>query len=220
MVQFKFVSKVIKREAILSNINLKIEEGEFLYLTGPSDSGKSTLLKLIYGIFPPTSGQLIVMGKNMSRISSEGLCEIRRRIGLIMPEFGFLEDETVEENLSILLVNQGVPRKERKIRINHILNLVELTPKRNCPVSSLSTSQRQQVRLARALISNPVLILADEPTCGLDEKKEKLILEILVQENQQGKTILLASSLPEDIAINIARSRTLYLENGRIVEKR
>ena len=216
MINLKFVSKVAKNQAILSNINLKIEEGDFVYLTGPSDSGKTTLLKLIYGFFPPSSGQIVVMGKDIAKLSKGNLSELRKKIGLVMQDFGFLEKKTAEENLHLFL--SGLSKRERAVMIDLSLHLVELTPKRKLLVSSLSGSERQQLRLARCVALNPKLILADEPLLSLDEKKERLFLKILLDMNEKGTTVIFASSRPEDVLMNTIRKRMVRLSGGRIEE--
>jgi len=216
MINLKFVSKVAKNQAILSNINLKIEEGDFVYLTGPSDSGKTTLLKLIYGFFPPSSGQIVVMGKDIAKLSKGNLSDLRKKVGLVMQDFGFLEKKTAEENLHLFL--SGLSKRERAVMIDLSLHLVELTPKRKLLVSSLSGSERQQLRLARCVALNPKLILADEPLLSLDEKKERLFLKILLDMNEKGTTVIFASSRPEDVLMNTIRKRMVRLSGGRIEE--
>jgi cell division transport system ATP-binding protein len=216
MLNLKFVSRVIGNQAILSNINLKIEEGDFVYLTGPSDSGKTTLLKLIYGFFKPSSGQVVVMGKDIARLSKGNLSNLRKKIGLVMQDFGFLEKKTTEENLNLFL--SGLPARERAVMIDLSLHLVELTPKRKLIVSSLSGSERQQLRLARCVALNPKLILVDEPLLFLDERKEKLFLDTLLDYNEKGTTVIFASSRPEDVRMSIIRKRIVKLTGGRIEE--
>ncbi|MBU1598758.1 ABC transporter ATP-binding protein [bacterium] len=214
MINLKFVSKVVKNQAILSNINLKIEEGDFVYLTGPSDSGKTTLLKLIYGFFPPSGGQVIVMGRDIAKLSKGNLSEIRKKVGLVMQDFGFLEKKTTEENLHLFL--SGLSVRERAVMIDLALHLVELTPKRKLLVSSLSGSERQQLRWARCMALNPKLILADEPLLSLDEKKERLFLKILLDMNEKGTTVIFASSRPEDVLMSTIRKKMVRLSGGRI----
>ncbi|MBU1261979.1 ABC transporter ATP-binding protein [bacterium] len=214
MINLKFVSKVVRNQAILSNINLKIEEGDFVYLTGPSDSGKTTLLKLIYGFFPPSGGQVIVMGRDIAKLSKGNLSEIRKKVGLVMQDFGFLEKKTTEENLHLFL--SGLSVRERAVMIDLALHLVELTPKRKLLVSSLSGSERQQLRWARCMALNPKLILADEPLLSLDEKKERLFLKILLDMNEKGTTVIFASSRPEDVLMSTIRKKMVRLSGGRI----
>jgi|GEM_PF-2300169 len=209
MVQFRFVSYVYKDKAILSNINIKLERGEFVYLKGPSSSGKTTFLKLIYGFFKPTSGSLTVMGKNMKNISFDKLCAIRKKMGLIMDEFGFIPG-SVFKNLEVILSH--IPKEERRVRIDYALNLVELTRKRKEDVCLLSFSEKKRLSLVRAIITEPSIILADEPTTGCDSKKEGLIIDILKKMQENGSLIILASSRD----IPITQSRLIFLENGMI----
>ncbi|MEW6482255.1 MAG: ATP-binding cassette domain-containing protein [bacterium] len=210
MIQFKFVSYVHKHRAILSNINIKFEEGEFVYILGPSSSGKTTLLKLIAGVIKPTGGSLMVMGKNMKSLSSEKLSAIRKKMGLIMDEFGFVKG-SVEKNLEISLSN--FPREERRPMIDYALNLVELTRKRRDDISLLSLSEKKQISLIRAIITDPLVILADEPVCCCDKKKETLIIDILKKMQENGTLVILASTRD----IPIPGKREVRLEDGMLL---
>ncbi len=218
MIQFKFVSYIHKHKAILSNINIKFEQGEFVYLLGPSSSGKTTFLKLIYGFFKPTSGNLTVMGKNMGNISQDKLCIIRKKMGLIMDEFGFIPG-SVSKNLELILPH--ISKEERKARIDYALNLVELTRKRREDVSLLSQSEKKQISLIRAIITNPAIILADEPIFCCDEKKEALIIDILKKMQENGTLLILASSKDTPILLrdtSYSGRRVCMLEDGMIKE--
>ncbi|MEW6007799.1 MAG: ATP-binding cassette domain-containing protein [bacterium] len=209
MIQFKFVSYIHKHRAILSNINIKFEEGEFVYILGPSSSGKTTLLKLIAGVIKPTGGSLMVMGKNMKSLSSDKLSLIRKKMGLIMDEFGFVKG-SVEKNLEIILSN--FPKEERRPRIDYALNLVELTRKRRDDISLLSLSEKKQISLIRAIITDPLVILADEPVCCCDKKKEALIIDILKKMQENGTLVILASTRD----IPILGKREVRLEDGML----
>ncbi|MEW6103273.1 MAG: ATP-binding cassette domain-containing protein [bacterium] len=209
MVQFRFVSYVHKRRSILSNINIKFESGEFVYLLGPSSSGKTTFLKLIAGVIKPTGGNLMVMGKNMKSLSSDNLSAIRKKMGLIMDEFGFVKG-SVEKNLEISLSN--FPKEERRPRIDYALNLVELTRKRKDDISLLSLSEKKQISLVRAIITDPSIILADEPVCCCDKKKEELIIDILKKMQENGTLVILASTRDT----SIPGRRLIRLEDGMI----
>ncbi|MEW6679518.1 MAG: ATP-binding cassette domain-containing protein [bacterium] len=210
MIQFKFVSYVHKHRAILSNINIKFEEGEFVYILGPSSSGKTTLLKLIAGVIKPTGGSLMVMGKNMKSLSSDKLSAIRKKMGLIMDEFGFVKG-SVEKNLEISLSN--FPKEERRSMIDYALNLVELTRKRRDDISLLSLSEKKQISLIRAIITEPLVILADEPVCCCDKKKETLIIDILKKMQENGTLVILASTRD----IPIPGKREVRLEDGMLL---
>ncbi|HAW50001.1 TPA: hypothetical protein DCX16_03515 [bacterium] len=215
MIDFKFVSHAFRKNIVLSNINLHFDQGELVTIFGPSSSGKTTLLKLIHGFFPPSSGQLIVLGRNMNNISSSSLSAIRRKIGLVMDEFGFLEDRTLEENLEAIL--SYLPKYERKVRIDYILNVVELTPKRKEKVNFLSGSQRKQFALARAVIIDPAVVLFDEGLVGLDRKKEELFIDILNKVNENGSLVIITSSTQEKPSL-FPRRREIVLREGRIEE--
>ncbi|MBS5681594.1 MAG: ABC transporter ATP-binding protein [Clostridium sp.] len=176
----------------LKNINLKIEKGDFCSILGVSGSGKSTLLYILGCIDKQTEGIYKLDGEEVSKLSEKNLADIRnKKIGFVLQDFGLIEDETVTENILVPTLFNSI--KNVNIKLEEILNKLEIGDLRNKKVSMLSGGQRQRVAIARALITNPELILADEPTGSLDSITTIHIMNIFEQLNKEGKTIIIVT---------------------------
>ena len=176
----------------LKNINLKIEKGDFCSILGVSGSGKSTLLYILGCIDKQTEGIYKLDGEEVSKLSEKNLADIRnKKIGFVLQDFGLIEDETVTENILVPTLFNYI--KNVNIKLEEILNKLEIGDLRNKKVSMLSGGQRQRVAIARALITNPELILADEPTGSLDSITTIHIMNIFEQLNKEGKTIIIVT---------------------------
>lgn len=176
----------------LKNINLKIEKGDFCSILGVSGSGKSTLLYILGCIDKQTEGIYKLDGEEVSKLSEKNLADIRnKKIGFVLQDFGLIEDETVTENILVPTLFNSI--KNVNIKLEEILNKLEIGALRNKKVSMLSGGQRQRVAIARALITNPELILADEPTGSLDSITTIHIMNIFEQLNKEGKTIIIVT---------------------------
>lgn len=176
----------------LKNINLKIEKGDFCSILGVSGSGKSTLLYILGCIDKQTEGIYKLDGEEVSKLSEKNLADIRnKKIGFVLQDFGLIEDETVTENILVPTLFNSI--KNVNIKLEEILNKLEISDLRNKKVSMLSGGQRQRVAIARALITNPELILADEPTGSLDSITTIHIMNIFEQLNKEGKTIIIVT---------------------------
>ena len=176
----------------LKNINLKIEKGDFCSILGGSGSGKSTLLYILGCIDKQTEGIYKLDGEEVSKLSEKNLADIRnKKIGFVLQDFGLIEDETVTENILVPTLFNSI--KNVNIKLEEILNKLEIGDLRNKKVSMLSGGQRQRVAIARALITNPELILADEPTGSLDSITTIHIMNIFEQLNKEGKTIIIVT---------------------------
>lgn len=176
----------------LKNINLKIEKGDFCSILGVSGSGKSTLLYILGCIDKQTEGIYKLDGEEVSKLSEKRLADIRnKKIGFVLQDFGLIEDETVTENILVPTLFNSI--KNVNIKLEEILNKLEIGDLRNKKVSMLSGGQRQRVAIARALITNPELILADEPTGSLDSITTIHIMNIFEQLNKEGKTIIIVT---------------------------
>lgn len=176
----------------LKNINLKIEKGDFCSILGVSGSGKSTLLYILGCIDKQTEGIYKLDGEEVSKLSEKNLADIRnKKIGFVLQDFGLIEDETVTENILVPTLFNSI--KNMNIKLEEILNKLEIGDLRNKKVSMLSGGQRQRVAIARALITNPELILADEPTGSLDSITTIHIMNIFEQLNKEGKTIIIVT---------------------------
>ncbi|MES9992100.1 MAG: cell division ATP-binding protein FtsE [Candidatus Thiodiazotropha sp.] len=199
----------------LSNVSLRIEAEEVVFLTGHSGAGKSTLLKLIGLLERPSNGQLHVNERNLSRLKKSQIPYHRRDVGMIFQDHRLLHDRTVFDNVALPLVVAGVGHKEIGRRVRAALDKVGLLHKERSGPITLSGGEQQRVGIARAVVSKPPLVLADEPTGNLDPALSEEIMELFMQFNQVGVTLLIAS---HDIdLINRMQKRILTLNKGQLV---
>jgi putative ABC transport system ATP-binding protein len=199
----------------LRGVNLAISDGEFTALVGPSGSGKTTLLQLIGCLDQPTTGQVLINGKDVSRLNRSQRADVRREsIGFIFQFFALIPTLTAYENIEMPLLLTGVGAAERKQRVNHLLEAVDLVERAHHKPDQLSGGQQQRVAIARALATRPSLILADEPTANLDTTNGKQVMEIMTRLNQEtGVTFVFATHDPR--VIQYAR-RIVTLQDGLI----
>ncbi len=215
MVQFFNVSKAYQRDLnALSDINLKVAKGEFVYLTGPSGAGKSTLLKLLYCAERPTRGQILVNGRNITRFGSSRIPLLRRNLGIVFQDFKLLTRRTVYENVSFPLEVQGRKRFEISKKVYQTLKNVGLEHRLNHYPLQLSGGEQQRVAVARALVVDPLVLLADEPTGNLDPEVTLDIMELFKGANARGTTILMATH--DRGLIHQFPRRVITLEAGQI----
>ncbi len=199
----------------LSNINLHIEHGEMVFLTGHSGAGKSTLLKLIGLLERCTSGQVLVSGRNLSRLRSSQIPYHRREVGMIFQDYRLLQNRTVFDNVAMPLVACGVGYAEIGRRVRAALDKIGLLKKEKAYPITLSGGEQQRVGIARAVVNRPPLVLADEPTGNLDPELSRDIMHLFEQFNQVGVTLLIAS---HDLdLISSMNHRILTLSKGRLV---
>lgn len=200
----------------LAGLDLECEAGSFLALMGPSGSGKTTLLNLLAGIDRPTSGELSVDGQDIARLSHAALADWRAAtIGYVFQLYNLVPVLTAYENVELPLLLHDLGRRERHQRVALALELVGLADRHDHYPRQLSGGQEQRVSIARAIVTDPKLILADEPTGDLDKRSGEAILELLAKLNRElGKTFVMVTHDPE--ATRVA-SRTLHLEDGRLV---
>ena len=200
----------------LRDINLKIEEGEFLCIMGESGSGKSTLLNMIGLLDVPTNGSLYFIGEDISTASSRKRAFLRRNnIGFVFQSFNLIDELTVFENIELPLIYQKTPPAERQRRVERVMEKLQIAHKRNYFPNQISGGQQQRVAVARAVIGRPKLILADEPTGNLDSVRGQEVLELLVQLNEMGTTIVMVTH--SQSATDYC-TRTLHLFDGQIVK--
>jgi cell division transport system ATP-binding protein len=179
---------------ILNDINLEIKEGEFVYLIGRSGSGKSSLLKTLYADLPAKSGMFNIVGFNLNEIKRKDIPMLRRKIGIVFQDFQLLYDRNVEQNLSFVLKATGWEDETKiKRRIDAVLQLVRLKDKRLSMPHQLSGGEQQSIAIARALLNNPSVILADEPTGNLDPETTNDVMKLLTEICDTGTTVLMAT---------------------------
>lgn len=201
--------------SILSGASLLMGTGEFLYLIGPSGSGKTTVLKLIYMDLRPKKGVVAIGEFNSQFMKERYIPMLRRKLGIIFQDFRLLTDRTIEENLSFVLYSVNSPKKEIKKKIFNALSLVGLSHRRNSYPSELSGGEQQRVVIARAIINNPILILADEPTGNLDPETSRQIMDILRDINARGTAVLVATHNYE--LVKKFPARVVKLQNEKFI---
>lgn len=221
MIQFKNVCKEFSDgHKVLNNINLLIENGEFVFLVGSSGAGKSTLIKLLLKETEPTSGTIIVDDKDITKYKRRDIPFHRRSIGVVFQDFRLLQEKTVYENVAFAMEVIEAPPKEIRRQVPIVLSMVGLSKKASLYPHQLSGGEQQRVSLARAMVNSPSLLIADEPTGNLDPEMSWDIMKILSEINQRGTTILMATHA-RDI-VDGMKKRVVAIENGTIVrdEKR
>ena len=200
----------------LKGISFKLKEGELTAIMGPSGSGKTTLMDILGCLSRPSGGLYLFQGEEVNRLSERKLAEIRNsHLGFVFQSFNLLPRETVLSNVELPLIYKGVSRGERKKRGIEILFSLGLKDKLNNLPNQLSGGEQQRVAIGRALINNPYLILADEPTGNLDRKTGENILKIFVDFNRKGKTIVV---ITHDPFVASYCSRIIHLEDGKIIK--
>ena len=199
----------------LESVTLAIEKGEFVFIVGPSGAGKSTLIKLLYREETPSTGQVVVLGKDLTKIRRREIPFLRRRIGVVFQDFKLLEDKTVGENISFALEVTGTPTREIKKRVAQVLNLVGLKDRRDAYPNELSGGEQQRIAIARALVRNPDVLLVDEPSGNLDPKTAHEIFSLLERANMYGTTVVVATHAQD--MVNLLKKRVIELRNGTVV---
>ena len=200
--------------AALADVSLQIDAGEFVAVMGPSGCGKSTLLNVVGMIDSPSSGEYLFCGEDVARWPESRLVELRKRnLGFIFQSFNLIEDLTVYENIELPLLYQNASRVHRKARVREVLELVNLLPRAKHKPAQLSGGQQQRVAVARAVVTDPKLILADEPTGNLDSRNGEEVMGMLDILNQQGATVLMVTHSHEHAA---RAQRIVGMVDGRI----
>jgi len=215
MIQLTNVSKTYPNGArALIDVNLKIDKGEFVFLVGPSGAGKSTLIKLFYRDEIPTRGQVQINGKNLVRMKEREVPYLRRSIGVVFQDFKLLPNKTVFENVAFALEVIGVSKSEVKVRTCATIELVGLAGKENSFPNELSGGEQQRVCVARAVINNPALLVADEPTGNLDPDTAWEIMDLLFSINKRGTTVVMGTHARA--IVDKMQKRVIAIENGRV----
>ena len=216
MIELREVTKEYsKGVAALNGINLKIEQGEFVFIVGDSGSGKSTLIKLIMKELEPTSGTIIVNGHNLNRMKHRKIPMYRRGIGVVFQDFRLLKDRNIYENIAFAQRVTETPSRVIKKKVPAALSLVGLAQKYKSYPRELSGGEQQRVALARALVNKPEILLADEPTGNLDPKNSWEIMRLLEDVNKKGTTVVVVTHNKE--IVNMMKKRVVTLKHGEII---
>ncbi len=217
MIKFENVTKVYSKSdrPALDNVSLEVEKGEFVFLVGLSGSGKSTFLRLVLREEKPTSGKIHVAGKDLTTLSNWKVPELRRQVGTVFQDFRLLPNKTVSENVAFTLHVLGFSRKEIAREVPEVLELVGLEDKGDRKPGELSGGEQQRVAIARAYVSNPAILIADEPTGNLDPATSVGIMKLLDRINREGTTVVMATH--DAGIVDQMRKRVIELDAGHVV---
>ena len=216
MITFDNVSmQYDSKHTALRNINIKIDKGEFVFIVGPSGAGKSTFVKMLTHELTPASGKVIVDGVDITNLNRSEVPYYRRKLGIVFQDFRLLQEKTVFENIAFVLRVKGTKSKEIKERVAKVLSLVGLKNKANDYPSKLSGGEQQRIAIARALVNQPLLLIADEPTGNLDPVISEEIMELFNHINHMGTTIIMVTHNKE--LVNSMHKRVVSIEDGLIV---
>lgn len=217
MIHLENVSKQYKGSLkALKNVSLNIDEGEFVYIIGPTGSGKSTLIKLLNGEEIPDEGVVEVAGVNVGKLKHHKVPKYRRNLGVVFQDFRLLPSLTVFENIAFAMECLGEKRTDIRKRVREVLELVSLTDKAKSFPHELSGGQQQRVVIGRAIVNKPKVLIADEPTGNLDPEMSKEIMELLQKINEQEKTTIVMVT-HDSTLVNKYKKRTIAIEEGFIV---
>lgn len=216
IIQMLNVSKVYENGVTaLNDITMNIKKGEFVFFIGQSGAGKTTLIRLLFREELPTSGQIVVGGRSIVRLSRRDVAVLRRNIGVIFQDFRLLPDQTVFDNVAFAMRVTECTKSEIALRVPEVLEMVGLSQKSSAMPNELSGGEQQRVAVARAIVNKPMMIFADEPTGNLDPENSWELMKLLYRINQEGTTVLMATHA-RDI-VNLMKKRVLTLEHGKIV---
>ncbi|MBU3896017.1 cell division ATP-binding protein FtsE [Patescibacteria group bacterium] len=215
MIKFKNVSRAYSSTPVLDDISFEIQDGEFVSIVGRSGAGKSTLVKLLLGIETPSSGEIIIDGCNVSQLKPIELSQLRQKIGVVYQDYRLLQNKTVYENVAYVMQVQGKNEERIKEEAEKVLEITGLSDKADNFPDQLSGGEQQRLAVARAIINQPDVVIADEPTGNLDPYNTYEVISLLVKINTLGKTVILASHDKE--VINKLKKRVITLDGGKVI---
>ena len=216
MIKLKDINKVYKKNIVaLDSINLEINQGEFVFVIGESGAGKSTLLKIMLKEENPTKGHIFMFGEDVTKIRARRIPMLRKQIGVVFQDFRLLENKTVYGNLQYAMEILGFSRKHIKNKIPELLEVVNLSGREKAYPHELSGGEQQRVSIARALIVDPKLLIADEPTGNLDPITSWEIVNALEAINEKGTTVIMITH--EKDIVDKLKKRVVHLKNGKII---
>jgi cell division transport system ATP-binding protein len=209
------ISKIYDNGCVaLSDVTVDIPKGDFVFVVGPSGAGKSTFIKLLFREELPTKGKLIVNGRNVGELQSAEVPYLRRNLGIIFQDYRLLPNKTVYENVAFAMQVIEASRREIKRRVIHVLDLVGLRHKAGSFPGELSGGEQQRIAIARAIVNNPVVVIADEPTGNLDPETSWEIMKIFSRINKGGTTIVMATH--DKTVVDAMKKRVIAIESGNV----
>jgi cell division transport system ATP-binding protein len=215
MIQLFRVSKVYPpNNPALMDIHLHVERGEFVFVNGPSGAGKSTLLRLLFREEEASEGQIIVNGRNITRLNGPGVARLRQALGLVFQEYRLLSNMSALENVALAAEVVGMSRKESRRRAFHLLRDLGLKDKHDARPPTLSGGEQQRVAIARALVNDPILVLADEPTGNLDAEMAEETMRLFLKIHEKGTTVMIATH--DTGLLRRFKHRVVVLQHGRL----
>jgi cell division transport system ATP-binding protein len=215
MISFEQVTKKYGDVVALEDITFNVGEGEFIFITGPSGAGKSTIIRLLIREELPTLGSIKFAGFDVVKLKKSGLPHLRREIGVVFQDFKLLTSRTVFENVAFAMEAAGKPKKEIEKSVNYMLELVDLSAKAKSFPHQLSGGEKQRTAIARAMINDPQVLIADEPTGNLDPSMQWDIIQLLNKINNWGTTVIMATHASD--VVNSLQKRVVTIENGKMV---
>lgn len=215
MIVFEKVTKKFGQITALEDVSFVIDKGEFVFLTGPSGAGKTTVVRLLLGEYLPSSGEIKVNEEEIHKVPPRKLHLWRRKLGVVFQDYKLFNDRTVQENVTLPLLIQKVPVKEISSRVEKTLALVGLSERAQLFPAQLAGGELQRVSLARAVITAPEILLADEPTGNLDPKTSSEMMKLFREVNDKGTTILMATHNQE--IVDSCKNRVIELDKGKVV---
>lgn len=216
MIEFKNVSKVYDNNVkALSNVNIKIDAGDFVFLVGPSGAGKSTFVKMLLKEIEPSDGQIIVDGVDLSKIKRKKVPFHRRKIGMVFQDFRLIPSLNVYENVAFAMRVLEASPSEIKKQVPIALSLVGLSNKHKMFPNQLSGGEQQRVSIARAIVNKPLVLIADEPTGNLDPETAKEIMSLIEEINKSGTTVVMATHAKE--IVDEMQKRVIAMEKGQVI---
>lgn len=216
MIEFRNVSKVYNKNVkALTNVNINIDKGEFVFLVGPSGAGKSTFIKMLLKEVKPSTGNIVMGNEDLSKIKRRQIPYHRRKIGMVFQDFRLIPTLNVYENVAFAMRVVGASPKEIRKRVPMVLSLVGLSNKYKMFPTELSGGEQQRVSIARAIVNNPKVLIADEPTGNLDPETAKEIMELIDDINKAGTTVVMATHAKE--IVNSMKKRVIAIDKGEVV---
>lgn len=216
MIQFVNVTKIYNNKVVaLKDISVKIKKGEFVFLIGSSGAGKSTFIRLIFKEEEPSRGQILIGNRSINRLRRRDIAALRRNIGVVFQDYSLLNDRTVYDNVAFALEVMEYPGKVIRQKVPEVLEMVGLAHKADCLPVQLSGGEQQRAAIARAIVNNPQILLADEPTGNLDPDTAWEIMEIINDINRRGTTVIMATHAAD--IVNRMKKRLIALDKGELL---